>query len=150
MVVMVVVLVVEEPLRSDTRLPLESSPYMAGNFLHRQSNDFLFPLTQFPSFSSCFFSALSCPSFLSFSSQLLQLQLELGSLRSSEGHAWYKFSMLQVSGSRQATKEGKGGPERGEERPAALKKKRKRKSRRDEFEEIFCYVSKMEVGPCAF
>ena len=34
-VLMVVVVVLEEePLRSDTRLPQESSPYMAGNFLH--------------------------------------------------------------------------------------------------------------------
>ncbi len=35
-VVLVVVMVLEEePLRSDTRLPLESSPYMAGNFFDR-------------------------------------------------------------------------------------------------------------------
>ena len=30
-VVVVVLLLEEEPLRSDTRLPLESSPYIAGN-----------------------------------------------------------------------------------------------------------------------
>ena len=33
-ILVVVVMSEEEPLRSDTRLPLESSPYMAGNFLH--------------------------------------------------------------------------------------------------------------------
>lgn len=31
-VVVAIVLLEEEPLRSDTRLPLESSPYIAGNF----------------------------------------------------------------------------------------------------------------------
>ena len=31
-VLVVVLLLEEESLRSDTRLPLESSPYMAGNF----------------------------------------------------------------------------------------------------------------------
>ena len=31
-VAVAVVLLEEEPLRSDTRLPLESSPYIAGNF----------------------------------------------------------------------------------------------------------------------
>lgn len=48
-VVVVSVLIVvmeEEPLRSDTRLPLESSPYMAGNLYNDQlvarSNAFLF------------------------------------------------------------------------------------------------------------
>ena len=39
----------EEPLRSDTRLPLESSPYMAGNLYNDQlaarSNAFLFPFS---------------------------------------------------------------------------------------------------------
>ena len=41
-----IVVMEEEPLRSDTRLPLESSPYMAGNLYNDQlvarSNAFLF------------------------------------------------------------------------------------------------------------
>ena len=31
---LVVIVMEEEPLRSDTRLPLESSPYMAGIFFY--------------------------------------------------------------------------------------------------------------------
>ena len=36
LVVVVIVVMEEEPLRSDTRLPLESSPYMAENFYNGQ------------------------------------------------------------------------------------------------------------------
>ena len=36
-VLLVVIVMEEEPLRSDTRLPLESSPYMAGIFLQRSN-----------------------------------------------------------------------------------------------------------------
>lgn len=62
---LVVVLLEEEPLRSDTRLPLESSPYMAGKFY---TVDWQLAAAEFPSTPS---PAIGFPGAHNISNQIL-------------------------------------------------------------------------------